>query len=958
MPTEVTKEELEELNAQRIKLGLKPLEVETSDSKPAAVEEQDPDALAEANFARVRDEARRDREQKALEERIAKAKNKRELSRRLVGRSLGAADDESSAGAAGGAAGSESTLSWLKASKKRAKENAARRLQQQIEDEEAQVQAEYGAEDLAGLRVGHEMDDFEEGGEERILTLRDAKVLDEGAEDELVDSLIAQRERDEENAERKKGAKKYTGLDDDDFGGGTGAGPSVVGLGKKRGVLAKYDDELSAGDAAMLRSGEDVGFRIGGGPKKSREEIRAQQAEEAARLANRQLLNLDYSKNVEVSDYLQEGDVGFKKTKGNKKKRSATRVKVDLDDDDASGHAGPSAPKTEDNGDVAMDDNPAPITRRPRVVETDNFVDDDELQASLAKARRAKAKKTLTKLTPEQIAANLAAQKKEEEDGSAQQGDGSEDVKMEDAEGSNGLAARGNGAKAEVGADEEQALTFDSTTEFVRNLAFKAAAEEPRRLVKTEAAEPTVPAASSSNAGQIKQETSGGDTVLPSRATSERQVTVQDAPIDEDEEMADEDMERIEVFAVPANDDTTAGEDPEEGEDNAPEPSAAAEPLAGGGMAATLSLLRNQGLLQAYTPDLREKEAKQREYDLWMAEQRRRERVREAELAASKARGSAVDQATREMENQQRDMADARDAQRRFANYKPDVDIKYHDQYGRELDSKKAWKILSHKFHGKGPGHKKQELELRRLENERKREKMQSGDTPTGMSKAFQDRSERTGQAHMVLSVGAKGNAPQELSMLGPDITKAALPSAGRGALTKGGKGGAAAGGAGGGSKGKGKARGPAEGRPELLAGISSGIGLQSFVPRNVGGSGLASVLPPSGSASRLPSAMGGGLHSAPSGDGAMIPPPPPPPPGGPQVASRPTMKPAFAPIKRGAGEPTAAAAAAAAHAPSAASAASLNGSGGGGFKLQLGSKRKADDPAPAAQEARAKRRA
>jgi len=227
MPTEVTKEELEELNAQRIKLGLKPLEVETSDSKPAAVEEQDPDALAEANFARVRDEARRDREQKALEERIAKAKNKRELSRRLVGRSLGAADDESSAGAAGGAAGSESTLSWLKASKKRAKENAARRLQQQIEDEEAQVQAEYGAEDLAGLRVGHEMDDFEEGGEERILTLRDAKVLDEGAEDELVDSLIAQRERDEENAERKKGAKKYTGLDDDYFDSGTGAGPSV-----------------------------------------------------------------------------------------------------------------------------------------------------------------------------------------------------------------------------------------------------------------------------------------------------------------------------------------------------------------------------------------------------------------------------------------------------------------------------------------------------------------------------------------------------------------------------------------------------------------------------------------------------------------------------------------------------------------------------------------------------------
>ncbi|KAL9940339.1 hypothetical protein V8E36_001044 [Tilletia maclaganii] len=170
---------------------------------------------------------------------------------------------------------------------------------------------------------------------------------------------------------------------------------------------------------------------------------------------------------------------------------------------------------------------------------------------SLTKARRAKAKKTLTGLTPEQIAANLAAQEKEE-DGSARRGNGSEDAKMEGARGSHGAGCK----------------------RFVRNLAFKTAAEEPRRMVKTEATEPLLPTASSADAVQVKQEASGTDTVLPSQAASERRVTVQDAPIDEDEQMADEHMERIEVFAVQASGDNAAGEDSDEaneGRGNSPE---------------------------------------------------------------------------------------------------------------------------------------------------------------------------------------------------------------------------------------------------------------------------------------------------------------------------------------------------------------------------------------------------
>lgn len=89
-----------------------------------------------------------------------------------------------------------------------------------------------------------------------------------------------------------------------------------------------------------------------------------------------------------------------------------------------------------------------------------------------------------------------------------------------------------------------------------------------------------------------------------------------------------------------------------------------------------------------------------------------------------------------------------------------------------------AWKSLSHKFQsvtrphmrlamqfdidchffhvssGKTSGRKKTELRLRRVEEERKREAMVAGDTPSGMLQAFARRQEATGEAYMTLSVG------------------------------------------------------------------------------------------------------------------------------------------------------------------------------------------------------------
>lgn len=90
--------------------------------------------------------------------------------------------------------------------------------------------------------------------------------------------------------------------------------------------------------------------------------------------------------NQEISDYLQEGDIGFKKPK--KKKRHATR-KVEESD---------ITPDTDLKDEMDVDQPAAPS----RNLNT-NFVDDDELQAALARSRKAKMKKVL-KISPEDIA--------------------------------------------------------------------------------------------------------------------------------------------------------------------------------------------------------------------------------------------------------------------------------------------------------------------------------------------------------------------------------------------------------------------------------------------------------------------------------------------------------------------------------------------------------------------------
>lgn len=287
--------------------------------------------------------------------------------------------------------------------------------------------------------------------------------------------------------------------------------------------------------------------------------------------------------------------------------------------------------------------------------------------------------------------------------------------------------------------DEDDGLTFDDTSEFVRSITYGASAvkKEPGEIAAPHRTSPPT-----TSRGSRMEDT---DVALVELEAGE--VTVKEE--DYDDEMLDAIVDAI--SATEALEQET-GVKLEQGD---LEIGTSGEKTHSSGLAATLNILRQQGILATPTTESSDREKIQLQRDVWLADQRRK--VAQRELERQKARGGNKDQAQREYENRLRDQQEARANLDLFKDYKPDVNIVYHDEFGRELTPKEAWKALSHKFHGKGSGRMKTEKRLKKIAEERKQAAMASGDTPLSMNQAFQKRQERAGQAHFVLSVGNRG---------------------------------------------------------------------------------------------------------------------------------------------------------------------------------------------------------
>ncbi|KAI9243480.1 SART-1 protein, partial [Phascolomyces articulosus] len=688
---------LEETNALRAKLGL-PALGGVGDGDDAEEQPADHDQEAYDNYQKQKEDERKEKEAEEIKARIEKSKNRKKNREKLKGKGLGEADNDND----------ESTLDWIRKSRKRQKELAEKREREQAEMDESFANVEYSAKDLSGLKVGHDITEFTEGGE-TILTLKDRGILEDNDDDqdeptdELTNVNLEDKERLQKNLDNKKKKPGYNPYDDEEF---------VLG-GKKKSLLPQYDEDMGP-----------QGFQIG---QQGRINTLKEEKQELSVSEKLKAQSLTYQKMQEIKDYYTQDEVnlGFKKPKKKKKKdKLRKRVKQQDDEDDER----PSQPPSSEAS-AATSEEIKSKASKPKIIDTDtSFVDDDDLQMALSRTRRAanrQREKKSKKLTPEEIARSITTERSEQQD------------------------------EEETTQEEEGGLVLSEMSEFVNSIGTEAVftPREPARSVREAQA---AAAASTPTNEQPIQEMS-------------TTTTMEEVPDEEDEPMASP--------STPAASATNETETEQEEEKTA----IMEEPLVSGGMAATLSLLNQKGFIAKPTEEQLKRDRIQSDRMRWIAEQKKRnvqrEREREQERkkqrerdhhnnSNSQLRGRDRDrerarerEREREREKEIEEREAMRDFEKRMEGYKPDVKLEYFDEQGHQMNTKEAFRFMSHKFHGKTSGKTKTEKRMAKLEEELKLNMMSNNDTPLNLATKLLERQQRTGNAHVVLSVGNRGVA-------------------------------------------------------------------------------------------------------------------------------------------------------------------------------------------------------
>ncbi|KAL6914174.1 hypothetical protein FSST1_011934 [Fusarium sambucinum] len=642
---------IEETNRIRISLGMKPLPVPGENATqnesmyadgdaPSTLESRQAQAYDNYNKVMDAEKAKKKREDKAAA--VRKAREQAQRNALLEGKGFGEAEE----------GGDLSAKDWLIGQKKRQKNIAkVRKLEEELAAAEAEAAAavQYTSKDLAGIKVGHDTAGFLDG-DEQILTLKDTTIDENEVEgDELENLNMRDAEKLAERLDTKKKKPGYNPLDDDEEG--------------ERGILSHYDEEIDGKKSKKFTL--DTSGVIA----------------ELSDILDKPVDKTRSGQNVSLddvigdapisSDYIDPSQIKVKKPK-KKKNKKGTRQKPTDDDDDL------FAVETAPAGD-SMDIDSKDTTIKKRKATDDTFVDDDDLQATLA-IQRKNALKKRKKTRPEDIAKLLKDDENEPEPVEEQEG----------------------------------GLVLGEVSEFVAGLS-KPGDNEERK--------PKRP-----------------------RTVSKSPEPDEDHPMGDDAQEVEEEMPQ--TSAIEETDETNVVEE---------------EKAVGGGMGATLALLRERGLVKEARGDeeyssLRDREdflTKKRLLEEELDEQTRRQRERDRQS------GKLDRMSVREREEYARQQNNWRDQQRSkrltelyAAGYKPKVDLKYADDEGRALDTKEAFKHLSHQFHGKGSGKGKTEKRLKKIEDEKRRESQSMFDASqsAGMSLAAQQQLKKRKEAGVRLA--------------------------------------------------------------------------------------------------------------------------------------------------------------------------------------------------------------
>ncbi|PWO25296.1 BglX, Beta-glucosidase-related glycosidase [Pyrenophora tritici-repentis] len=223
---------IDEANKIRLSMGMSALPGGSASAAPAAPSgldfkpahvDDDPDAepasTIDSREAAASDNWRKLEDERLAklrrEERAAKIKKEREKASRfakLEGKGL--ADEEDV----------DDDMAWLKSSKKRQKKIAKEeQMRKELEERERQAleAMQYTDKDLAGVKVGHELDQFDD--EDQILVLKDTAV-DAEDEDELEAVALREKERLQDRLDSKKRKRAYDPNDMDEEGQGVHTG--------------------------------------------------------------------------------------------------------------------------------------------------------------------------------------------------------------------------------------------------------------------------------------------------------------------------------------------------------------------------------------------------------------------------------------------------------------------------------------------------------------------------------------------------------------------------------------------------------------------------------------------------------------------------------------------------------------------------------------------------------------
>eukprot|EP00656_Telonema_subtile_P008635 TRINITY_DN14031_c0_g1_i7.p1 TRINITY_DN14031_c0_g1~~TRINITY_DN14031_c0_g1_i7.p1 ORF type:complete len:676 (-),score=293.84 TRINITY_DN14031_c0_g1_i7:195-2222(-) len=302
---------VDETNKLRAELGLKPLEEGKTDE-------------AKENWLKEEAERAEKASSAELAKKLEKAKNKRELNKKSGRKSIAEEARE---------AGEEmSAAEWVKHNKKKVSEQERLAAQKAAMFDEADEEA-YDASDLAGLTVAHSADELKDG-QTVILTLKDESILtgtgdyierqdkaDELENVQLVDSQMAKR-----NNKRKgysAGDRGYNPFDDHEFNE-----DGTINT-KKRSILEKYDDDNERNRKALLEDKKKIVITQDGVGKVAESVMKPEeeQDEQAAALKAKIAETLSIKFNTIKEQYTKEEVASFKKSDTGKKMRKKKKMR-------------------------------------------------------------------------------------------------------------------------------------------------------------------------------------------------------------------------------------------------------------------------------------------------------------------------------------------------------------------------------------------------------------------------------------------------------------------------------------------------------------------------------------------------------------------------------------------------------------------------------------------------------